>query len=170
LNTANAIAATYLILGYGNTLRSDDGAGYHIAAVVESWNLAQVRSLAVHQLTPDLADAIAQSEIVIFVDAATTVAELAIESLPAHAAESFTGHYANPSSLLRLAETLYHHSPNAYRILIPAVDFEFGEAFSAVTQTAVTLALTKLKQWLSSPASPGEYYEWERSITASCSH
>lgn len=168
MNTVSAIAPTYLLIGYGNTLRSDDGAGYHIAAVIESWNLAQVRSLSVHQLTPDLAEAIAQVAIVVFVDAATTVAELTIETLHPNVNESFTGHYADPCSLLCLTEALYQHCPIAYRILIPAVNFEFGESFSAVTQAAIAFALTKLKHWLShSPTRSGEYYEWESFTTAS---
>jgi len=58
-----------LLIGYGNTLRSDDGAGQKIANIVSEWNLPQWRSLSVHQLTPELALDIAQADLVIFVDA-----------------------------------------------------------------------------------------------------
>ena len=57
-----------LIIGYGNTLRGDDGVGYKIAEIIEQWNINNITSLAVHQLTPDLAENIAQADTVIFVD------------------------------------------------------------------------------------------------------
>ncbi len=41
-----------LVIGYGNTLRSDDGAGKRVAELVAEWQLLNVRSLLVHQLTP----------------------------------------------------------------------------------------------------------------------
>jgi hydrogenase maturation protease len=58
-----------VVIGYGNTLRSDDGAGQQVATLVEDWQLPQVRSLAVHQLTPELAAELATAQMVIFVDA-----------------------------------------------------------------------------------------------------
>jgi hydrogenase maturation protease len=58
-----------LVIGYGNSLRSDDEAGCRVADLVASWELPYVRSLTVHQLTPELAEPIAQSELTIFVDA-----------------------------------------------------------------------------------------------------
>ncbi|MGF1587982.1 MAG: hydrogenase maturation protease [Pleurocapsa sp.] len=59
----------YLVIGYGNTLRSDDGAGQSAANQIAAWGLPNVRSLAVHQLTPELAEDIANADTVIFVDA-----------------------------------------------------------------------------------------------------
>ena len=37
-----------LIIGYGNTLRSDDGVGPRLAQTVADWRLPGVRSLALH--------------------------------------------------------------------------------------------------------------------------
>lgn len=66
------IVAHYLdrviVIGYGNTLRSDDGAGQKVAEILASWHLPQVRSISVHQLTPELAAPIAEAELAIFVD------------------------------------------------------------------------------------------------------
>lgn len=143
---------SYLIIGYGNTIRGDDGAGYQIAEAVGQWNFNHVRSLAVHQLTPDLVEAIAQAKTVIFVDAAT-LSEVKIEKLRPNYAASFTGHYADPRSMLALTRTLYQVLPTAYRILIPAVDFSFGETLSPVTQKSVDLALVKIKKLVSQQSS-----------------
>ena len=43
-----------LVIGYGNELRGDDGLGPYIAARVEEQCLPHVRTLTVHQLTPEL--------------------------------------------------------------------------------------------------------------------
>lgn len=149
MNIADDQKISYLIIGYGNTIRGDDGVGYQIAEAVAQWNLNHVQSLAVHQLTPDLAEAIAQAKTVIFVDAVATLSEVKIEQLEPNDAESFTGHYADPRSLLALTYALYKAIPTAYRILIPAVDFSFGETLSPVTQKSVELALVKIKQLVS---------------------
>lgn len=58
-----------LVIGFGNTLRGDDGVGPLVAEQVDTWNLRNVRSLSVHQLTPELAADIAQVETVFFIDA-----------------------------------------------------------------------------------------------------
>lgn len=71
---------TTLIIGYGNTLRGDDGVGYRIAEIFEQEedgleshyseeSRHTVRSHPCHQLTPDLAAELAQADRVIFVDA-----------------------------------------------------------------------------------------------------
>jgi len=59
-----------LLIGYRNSLRSDDGVGQKVATIVEDWEVPELRSLFVHQLTPELVTDIAQVELVIFVDAA----------------------------------------------------------------------------------------------------
>lgn len=153
MNIAADKKISYLIIGYGNTIRGDDGAGYQIAETVAQWNFNHVRALAVHQLTPDLAEALAQANTVIFVDAVATLSEIAIEQLEPNDAESFTGHYAEPRSLLALTYALYKAIPTAYRILIPAVDFSFGETLSPVTQKSVEVALVKIKQLISQQSS-----------------
>jgi Ni,Fe-hydrogenase maturation factor len=63
-------SARVLVIGYGNTLRRDDGVGVRVAeAVAADPRFAHVRVLAVHQLTPELALDIGSASLVIFVDA-----------------------------------------------------------------------------------------------------
>ena len=149
-----------LVIGYGNTLRGDDGAGYHIAQIVEAWDLPDVRSFSVHQLTPDLAADIAEVKTVIFIDAIgvgfphTEMPDPWLEPIERpiepFSQNSFTGHHIDPRSLLALTEKLYQKRPIAYHLLIPALDFEFGESFSEMTHQAVQKALQKLQQSLGS--------------------
>lgn len=149
-----------LVIGYGNTLRGDDGAGYHIAQIVEAWDLPDVRSLSVHQLTPDLAADIAEAETVIFIDAIVLDSphpempdpwlEPIDRPIEPFSPNSFTGHHTDPRSLLALTEKLYEKRPIAYHLLIPALDFKFGESFSEITHQGVQKALQKLQQSLGS--------------------
>jgi hydrogenase maturation protease len=61
---------TVVVIGYGNTLRGDDGAGPAVAQAIADRALPGVRSLAVPQLTPELAEIVAEANLVVFVDAA----------------------------------------------------------------------------------------------------
>ena len=62
--------ASLLVIGYGNTLRRDDGVGPKLADAVAALGLTGVRTLACALLTPELAEAVSQAQRVIFVDAA----------------------------------------------------------------------------------------------------
>ncbi len=136
-----------LVIGYGNTLRSDDGVGQVVAETIADWQLQGVRSLAVHQLTPELAADIATVQQVIFVDAIAAEADstVQVQRLAADASSQLGGHYQSPRSLLRLAHQLYAAAPIAYQILIPAVNFDFGEALSPLTEAATATALEKIR-------------------------
>lgn len=147
MNIADTCFWDYLVIGYGNTLRGDDGAGYQVAETVETWNFDRVRSLAVHQLTPDLAEPISHATVVIFVDAAANpLANVQVEVLEPDSGNSIMTHAATPRSLLALSQTLYHACPIAYQFLIPAFDFSFGDVLSPATQTQTSFALAKIKE------------------------
>src|SRR4029079_16715395 len=76
-----------LIIGYGNRLRGDDAAGYLAAESLRTLLIApDIEILAVHQLTPELAEPIAVAGRVIFLDAAAsgTPGEIVERSVTAH--------------------------------------------------------------------------------------
>ncbi len=141
---------TILVIGYGNTLRGDDGVGYRAAEVVESWHLENVRSLPCHQLTPELIDDIFHSQIVIFVDALASLSagdtDVKVEQIRPDMEVSLVGHFADPRSLLALCQELYQATPIAYQVLIPAIDFAFSEDLSPVTQNYLIIALEKIQK------------------------
>ena len=60
----------FLVIGYGNTLRGDDGVGPRVAEAIHQLALPGVRALVCPMLTPELADPISRAHTVIFVDAA----------------------------------------------------------------------------------------------------
>ena len=139
----------YLIIGYGNTLRSDDGAGQIVANHMATWNLPNVRSLAVHQLTPELAEDIANADIVIFVDVVVSSKQNSekIEIIILEDDDKYLnfGHTENPRSLLYLSKIIYNKIPKAYWILIPAINFEFGEKISDITKKGIKQSLKKIE-------------------------
>src|SRR5512138_3332741 len=58
-----------LVLGYGNTLRGDDGVGWRVAEAFARI-APDVEVRAVHQLSPELAEVASHYDAAVFVDAA----------------------------------------------------------------------------------------------------
>lgn len=137
-----------VVIGYGNTLRSDDGAGQVVAEAVKDWGLANVRSHSTHQLTPELAEPLSTSQLAIFVDAYPSdqgeQATVRVQAIQPTEIEAGIGHTADPRSLLALTQMVYGVVPSAWWILIPAINFEFGEQLSWVTQEGVKTTLEQI--------------------------
>lgn len=142
---------TILILGYGNSLRSDDAAGRQVAEKIAQQQWQNVQSLSLHQLTPELAETLSQAQAVIFVDViASQALTITVEPLEPTAISNNWSHAADPRSLLALAQTLYGKAPPAWWVLIPGVNFAIGEALSKVTQAGVLEAIKAIKQLVDS--------------------
>jgi hydrogenase maturation protease len=143
-----------LIIGYGNNLRSDDGVGRYLAEIIDQQQLPLVKTLSVHQLTPELVLEITESQSVIFIDAitqcryaiASLTGEITLQSLEASQDKTRLGHTSNPEQLLSLCQNLYNKLPPAWLLTIPTTNFEFGETFSDLTQNAIAPALVILTQ------------------------
>lgn len=126
-----------LVIGYGNELRSDDGAGVRTAKRFAAQS-PHSNVVIARQLTPELADDIARATQVIFVDAYAaheSGAKLRIERVAeAHAGNnSALGHHGDPATLVCLANQLFGHRPEAWVVGIPAFSFEAGETISPET-------------------------------------
>ncbi|MEZ4556762.1 MAG: hydrogenase maturation protease [Caldilineaceae bacterium] len=148
----NRVASTssWLVIGYGNSLRRDDGAGLLLAASVAADMAAAgvpVRLVQVQQLAPELAEEIAAPHVggVIFVD--TTPARAADDTLQitplgeedAATAQS-SSHHVGPGLLLRMAAQLFGHAPAAWLVTVPGWDFDHGEALSPSTRAQLARA------------------------------
>ncbi|MCE7985469.1 MAG: hydrogenase [Caldilinea sp. CFX5] len=129
-----------LFIAYGNTLRRDDGAGLALAEKLrpllseQGW---QVELIAIQQLTPELALAIADPALqaVCFFDTAAEAhsLEIQVRRVEAHRSAPVLGHHLIPSALLIYAKRLYGICPPAWLVTVPGYDFELGEGFSAKT-------------------------------------
>jgi hypothetical protein len=88
-----------LVIGYGNELRGDDGVGPAAARAVAAWNEPGVQGIATHQLTPELADAIAGAEEVVFVDARIGAGEVVVQQVTLSSTASNLCQNPSPSPL-----------------------------------------------------------------------
>ncbi len=137
-----------LIIGYGNTLRSDDGIGQKVAEEVEKWGDPRVRSLYLHQLTPELVLEMATAKMVIFVDAiqmTDQIREIEFKTITVNEDNNNSNHSSNPQYLLNLTQQLYNKKPVVFWLLIPVINFDFGENFSPIALKGLEIALTKIK-------------------------
>ena len=120
-----------LIIGYGNPLRGDDGAGPAVAELVRQ-SRPEAEIIISHQMTPEMADAISRADLVVFVDAAAEGAAGEIRRVnvePAPNAPAFS-HEATPGALLHMAAVLYGHAARGVLYSIAGANFELGEGLS----------------------------------------
>lgn len=140
--------ARVLIIGYGNTLRGDDGVGPRVAEAVGNLNLPGVRTLVCPLLTPELADPISRVERVIFVDAAVDAPRtMQWRRLQPNESSQLMAHAADPRTMLALARDVFGHVPEAWWLTIPAVDLGFREAFSPAVQRDSAVAVKKIQEF-----------------------
>jgi hydrogenase maturation protease len=134
------------VIGIGNSLRGDDGVGWHLAA--ELADAVPVRCL--HQLTAELAEDLAPLERVLFIDAwlAPAGTSPCLQPVTPGGSEASESHRLEPAQLLALAQVLYGAAPRATELLVPAFAFPHGEALSADLQRSLPAARRLLRRWL----------------------
>jgi hydrogenase maturation protease len=143
---SDGVAADLLVIGYGNTLRSDDGVGPRVAEAVGKMNLPGVRTLICHQLSPEHADPVSRADAVIFVDAAVDAPrEVQLRKLEPKESSQLMAHAADPRTMLALARDVFGRCPRAWWLTVPATNTGFGEELSAETKAAVPDALRQIQ-------------------------
>lgn len=144
-----------LLIGIGNRLRSDDGAGIRVAEALEA-QATGMQVLVCDQLTPELAHPISQARAVLFIDAQMSDASEAtaqapstahLQPLEASTHGDPTGHALTPPRLLALSAALYGPCPPAWQLLIPGEHWQVGDQLSARTATACRNAVPVVLAW-----------------------
>ncbi len=153
-----------LIIGYGNSLRQDDGGGLELAQQIEQTGRElglPVERICLQQLVPELAVDIARPDVeaVIFADTRIVTPddaapELEIAPLANRSSSPGVGHHLLPEVLLIYAYRLYGQQPPAWLITVPGIDFDHGESLSQITQNALTGAKDKIKNLLTAQFLP----------------
>lgn len=130
--------ADVLVIGCGNDLRADDGAGREVARRIEQDDLPGVGVISLPQLTPELALDIGRVERVVFVDASIETTELEVRSVaPGRPSSSAMSHHGDPATLLALAAEVGDLPESAFVVSIPAERLGLGFEFSTATAAAV---------------------------------
>jgi hydrogenase maturation protease len=148
-----------LVLACGNSLRGDDGAALHIARELQQGGCEpETRIHFEQQWTPELAEAISEADLVIFVDASVALApgEIVCQSLnPIYKSTRRSSHQTTPASLLALAEELYKARPaRAFLMTIGGASFELSEELSEPVKKAIPRAVESIKALLSGVTLP----------------
>ncbi|MGD1944054.1 MAG: hydrogenase maturation protease [Leptolyngbyaceae cyanobacterium] len=154
--TEAAHRQSFLVIGYGNALRGDDGVGPQVAMAVADWHLPSVKSLAVPQLLPELAADIATANYVIFVDACGQSCAPTIQLDPivtnkavlARCTAPLMNHVCEPLGLMALTHRLYGDHPQAWFLQIPTEHHDLGRSFSNSAQRGIDSALRTIEQFL----------------------
>lgn len=150
--TLKHLHPSILVIGYGNPLRCDDGVGQQIARVVADWGVPNVEAIAVHQLTPELVERLAEIDQAIFVDVYPALVDQDVQVRPLEPAKSgiTSGHWCEPSVLLAMTQALYGDHPQSWWVMVPGVNFELGERLSTVAQQGIEVALQEIEQLIKS--------------------
>ena len=158
-----------LIIGYGNFDRQDDGVAWHVLAEVarrlgcavpfspeEEFPLNDGAAGAVPdfifelQLTPELAETIAQYERVCFVDAHTGAVphDVNVSAIAAEFQASPLTHHLTAQSLLTFAQTLYNAQPEAILVSVRGYQFGFERELSPLTAQLAEEAAGRIVEWM----------------------
>lgn len=165
-----------LIIGCGNPSRSDDSVGLYVINQINRHlgkspvrvDVAfagledgpddddQVMTVFLQQLGPELAELVADYDLVIFVDAHTGsyAEELRFAPVtPSYITSAFS-HHLEPAAVLALAEMLYGRVPQAYAVSVRGYDFQFGTKLSDETRALADNALEQILAVLGQPPIP----------------
>jgi hydrogenase maturation protease len=147
--------AGLLVIGYGNTLRRDDGVGPKVAEAVAALALPGVRALAYPLLTPELADPVSRARIAVFVDASVDAPrEVQLRKLAPADSSQIMAHAANPATLLALARDVFGHAPEAWLLTVPVENISIGEELSAFARRGLEIAVEAIKKLARSGRAP----------------
>jgi hydrogenase maturation protease len=140
-----------LIVGYGNGLRSDDGVGPAVAALLAiDPRLAGADVRAVHQLTPELALDASGASLLVLVDASADApaGEVTMWRLdpageahdaPGEAREAMS-HHVDPAGIVDLARELWGTAPPVVIVSVGVASLEVGEGLTPAVRAAVPRA------------------------------
>lgn len=148
------------VVGYGNSMRGDDGVGQEVAtALVQQKNrsggLAGATIICAHQLLPEMALDISRSRFAVFIDAAHdgrpggSVCLRLLEDLsePAtnRAATASCWEDFTPASLLGLSRCLFGAAPAGAVVTVGVVALGLGTGLSPQVQAAVPRAAATVR-------------------------
>jgi hydrogenase maturation protease len=136
-----------LVVGFGNPLRGDDGAGQAVAERVRQLGMRDVQVVASQQLLPEFADMLAHAILVVFVDAAVGEEPGRVYCTPVRrSTEPQPTHALSPAALLRLTRETWGWEPPAWLVRITGQAFEFSEGLSEPVARAIPHAVNLVER------------------------
>jgi hydrogenase maturation protease len=138
-----------LIIGYGNSLRGDDGVGPAVVALIGA-RQPGARAIALPMLVPELAPLVAAAPIVVFVDAGVDAppGDVRVERLDEGGDLGAFGHLVSPRAIVGLARRLYAGTPAAFQVSVGVACFDVGVPLSPAVAAAVPRAVDAVMELL----------------------
>jgi hydrogenase maturation protease len=153
-----------LVIGYGNTLRSDDGIGVWIADRIDALHLPNVDVRTCHQLHLELVPDLIEYEQVILVDAGLSGEPITVRTCcPSPALPSSTDHNVSPEVLQQLAIELFDVPIDIQLYTVRGECFDFGSTISPAVKDRANYALEMVIARIKSPITLPEQSQFERS-------
>jgi hydrogenase maturation protease len=138
------------LIGYGNTLRQDDGVGcWLVQQLAPHYADSDVNIITAHQLLPEIAYTVMQAQHVVFVDASIEgrAGDVNLEGIQplSHLEDA---HALTPAGVLYVCGMMGGQIPPAHLITITGANFNLGEDFSVAVQDALPHALDTVRRLL----------------------
>lgn len=141
-----------LVIGIGNELRADDGAGAVIVRRLEHYALPGVQTEIITQLTPEWLERMSGAVLTILVDVRITEAAdegtVLLQKLTPAQVGSSSGHALNIAELIALGERIYAKPLEVWVCSVPAYDFTFGNSISEKCMEQIDKALQQILLFL----------------------
>ncbi len=138
-----------LIIGIGNTLRSDDGVGAFVCTSIDKMNLPGVTIDIVQQLEVEMIEEMTHYDHVILVDASTTNDTIQFEPLQETLQQTVSSsHHINASLVQTLSQKLYNKTLSIYLCAIPASNFDTGDSLTMRTKKLAEEAIVIITSWI----------------------
>lgn len=148
---ANSTGDRILVVGVGNTLRSDDGVGPHVASLIEKRNLPQVDTITLQQLQMELVVELLDYSHTVIIDAAITGEEVAFYPLAAGPGlQVSSSHHVDAGLFTSLARELYDKRLSIMICSIRGENFDVGEKLSSPVLERADRAAREIIDWIES--------------------
>lgn len=147
-----------LVIGYGNPGRRDDGLGPRLADELSRVGLPGVDVDSAYQLQAEDAAAVAEHDVVVFVDADVACPDpFELRSIVPAGEPRFSTHSLAPETVLSMAWKYLDARPDAYVLAIRGEDFDgFGEGLSERGRRNLSAALSFIEEFLEERTSSCE--------------
>ena len=146
-----------LLYGYGNPGRQDDGLGNAFVERMQAWvekeKIEGVEFDSNYQLNIEDADAIADKDIAIFIDASVEgIADFCVTKVTENSKVTYTTHAASPGYIYDLCKKINGQAPPTYLIHIKGYEWEFLEGLCDQAIANLEKAIEYIKPFILEPA------------------
>lgn len=147
-----------LLYGYGNPGRQDDGLGNAFIDRIQKWieteKLEGFELDSNYQLNIEDAEAIADKDLAVFIDASVeAIDDFCISKVTESSKITYTSHAASPGYIVDLCKQIYQTAPPTYLLHIKGSEWAFKEGLTEKGIANLEKAIDYMKPLLLDPQS-----------------